>query len=60
MCHNPSLRLMTEAKGLQGCEPRGSSGVILHALGSARECEGTNLHTPKGVQLWKLESWWTP
>jgi hypothetical protein len=60
MCHDPNLGLMTKAKGLQGCEPRGSLGVILHAPGSVRECEGTNPHTLKGVQLWKLESWWTP
>jgi hypothetical protein len=24
-------------------------GVTSHALGSARECEGINLHTPKGT-----------
>jgi hypothetical protein len=59
-CHNPSLGLTTKAKGLQGCKLKGSSGVTLHAPGSARECEGMNLHIPKGVQLWELESWWTP
>jgi hypothetical protein len=44
--------------GLQGCGPRGSPGVILHAPGSAREWGGVNPHTPKGVQLWELESRW--
>jgi len=28
---------------------KGSLGVKLHALGSARKCEGIDLHTPKGT-----------
>jgi len=28
---------------------KGAPGVILHALGSARECEGIDPHTPKGI-----------
>jgi hypothetical protein len=59
-CRNPSLGLATKARGLQGCGPRGSPGVTPHAPGSAREWGGVNLHTPKGVQLWELESRWTP
>jgi len=29
-----------KAKALQGCGPRGSSGVTSHILGSVRKCEG--------------------
>jgi len=58
-CHNPKPRLATKAKGLQGYGPRESPGVTPHVPTSARECEGMNPHTPKGVQLWKLESSWT-
>jgi len=63
-CHNPSLRLATKAKGLQGCGPRGSPGVTSHTPGSVRKCEGMNPHTPKvtptlgdGVAM---ESRWSP
>jgi len=34
---------------LQGCGPRGSLRVMPHVPGSARECEGMGLHTPKGT-----------
>jgi len=37
----------------------GSPGVMPHALGSARKCEGIDPHTPKGTPLWELESQWT-
>jgi hypothetical protein len=43
-CRNPSLRLATKAKGLQGCELRGSMGVTSHAPGSVGKCEGVNPH----------------
>jgi hypothetical protein len=59
VCRNPSLGLATKVKGLQGCGPRGSSGVTPHAPRSAREWGEVNPHTPKGVQLWELESRWT-
>jgi hypothetical protein len=36
-----------QGKGLQRCGPRVSLGVTFHALGSERECEGMNPHTPK-------------
>ncbi len=36
-------------KGLQGCGPKGSLGVTSETLGSARECEGVSLHTPKAT-----------
>jgi len=48
---NPSLGLVTKAKGLQGYEPKGSTGVTPHTPKSARECEGVNPHIFKGVQL---------
>jgi hypothetical protein len=48
---NPSLGLATKAKGLQGYEPKGSTGVTPHAPRSAKECEGVNPHILKGVQL---------
>ncbi len=59
-CRNPSLGLATKARGLQGCGPSGSPGVTPHAPGGAREWGGVNPRTPKGVQLWELESRWTP
>ncbi len=65
ICRNPSLGLATKAKGLQGCEPRGSPGVkakawqgcgprgsrgvTSHTPGSVRKCEGVNPHTPKAT-----------
>jgi len=48
-CRNPSFGLTTKEKGLQGCGPRGSSGVTSETLGSAGECEGLSLHTPKAT-----------
>jgi hypothetical protein len=55
-CHTPSFGLTTKAKGLQGCELRGSLGVktkrsqgcgpkrslgvTSHSPGSVRMCEG--------------------
>jgi len=56
MCRNPSLGFTTKAKGLQGCEPKGSPGVkakrrspgvTSQTPGSVRKCEGVTLHTPK-------------
>ncbi len=49
MCHNPSFGLTTKAKGLQGCGPRGSSGVTSETPGSVGKCEGVSLHTPKAT-----------
>jgi hypothetical protein len=40
ICHNPSFRLATKAKGLQGYRPRRSPGVTSHTPGSVRKCEG--------------------
>jgi len=40
---------VTKAKGLQGCEPRGSLGVTSHTPGTVGKCEEVNLHTPKAT-----------
>jgi len=48
-CRNPSFGLETKAKGLQGCEPRGSPGVTSHTPESVAKCEGVNPHTPKAT-----------
>jgi len=48
-CRNPSFGLATKAKGLQGCEPRGSPRVTSETPGSVGECEGVSLHTPKAT-----------
>jgi hypothetical protein len=49
LCRNPSLGLVTKAKGLRGCGPRRSLGVTSHAPGSVEKCEGVNPHTPKAT-----------
>ncbi len=36
-------------KGLQGCGPKGSSGVTSRTPGSVGKCEGVNPHTPKAT-----------
>jgi hypothetical protein len=48
-CRNPSFGLATKAKGLQGCEPKGSPGVTSGTPGSVGKCEGVNPHTPKAT-----------
>ncbi len=47
-CRNPNLGLATKARGCKVAGQEGSSGVMAHALGSARKCEGIDPHTPKG------------
>jgi hypothetical protein len=49
MCRNPSLGLATKAKACKVASQKGSLGVMPHALGSAKECEGIDPHTPKGT-----------
>ncbi len=58
-CHycNPSLGLTTKARGCKVAGQEGSMGVMPHAPGSARKCEGIEPHTPKGTPT--LESRWT-
>jgi hypothetical protein len=45
--HNPSLGFATKAKAYKVVGQEGSPGVTSRALGSAKECEGMNLHIPK-------------
>jgi len=40
---------VTKARGCKVMGQKGSLGVIPHAPGSARECEGIDPHTPKGT-----------
>ncbi len=42
VCHNPSLGLVTKARGCKVASQEGSSGVMPHAPESARKCEGIN------------------
>ncbi len=48
-CRNPSLGFVTKAGVCKSASQEGSPGVTFHALGSAKECEGMNPHTPKGT-----------
>ncbi len=50
---------MTKVKACKGAGQEGSLGVTFHTPESAKECEGMNLHTPKELPLWELESRWT-
>ncbi len=49
MCRNFSLGFTTKAKACKSAGQEGSPRVTFHALGSAKECEGMNPHTPKGT-----------
>jgi hypothetical protein len=49
MCRNPSLGLVTKARGCKVVGQEGSLGGMPHAPGNARECEGIGFHTPKGT-----------
>jgi len=49
LCHNPSLGLTTKARACKVAGQEGSLGIMMHAPGSARECEGIDPHTPKGI-----------
>jgi hypothetical protein len=46
-CRNPSLGLATKARACKVAGQEGSPGVTSHIPGSAKECEGMNLHTLK-------------
>jgi len=48
-CCNPSLGLITKARGCKVTGQKGNPRVIPHAPGSVRKCEGIPLHTPKGT-----------
>jgi hypothetical protein len=47
--HNFNPRLVTKAKACKVARQEGSPRVMLHAFGSARECEGIDPHTLKGT-----------
>jgi len=44
---NPNLGFATKARGCKVVNQEGSLGVMSHAPGSARECEGIDPCTPK-------------
>jgi len=46
-CCNPSLGFTTETRAYENVGQEGSPGITFHVPGSARKCEGMNLHTPK-------------
>jgi hypothetical protein len=46
-CCNPSLGFMIKARACKVVGQEGSPRIILHAPGSAKECEGMNPHIPK-------------
>jgi hypothetical protein len=52
-CRNPSLKLATKASAYKSVSQEGSPGVTFHAPGSAKECEGMNLQTPKNFQIFR-------
>jgi hypothetical protein len=59
-CCNLNLGLVTKARGCKVAGQEKNPRVTSHAPGSAKECEGMNLHTPKWTPCWELESQWTP
>ncbi len=54
-CCNLSLGLVTKAKTNKVASQEGSMGVMSHAPGNVRECEGINPHTPKGTPTLGVE-----
>jgi hypothetical protein len=54
ICHNPSLGFTTKVRGCKVAGQEGSLGVMPHAPKNARECEGINLHTPKGTRILRV------
>jgi len=42
---------VTKARGCKVAGQEGNPKVIPHALGSARDCKGLDLHTPKGTLI---------
>jgi len=55
MCSNLSLGLTTKARAYKVVGQEGSPGSRPHALGSARKCEGIDLHTLKGIPTLGVE-----
>ncbi len=48
-CRNPSLGLVTKARGCKVVGQEGSLGVMPHVPRNVRECEGIGRHSPKGT-----------
>jgi hypothetical protein len=59
VCRNLRFGLVTKARGCKVAGQEGSSGVMPHALRSARECEGIGPHTPKGTPTLGVGVLWT-
>ncbi len=51
LCCNPSFGFTIKVRACKSVGQEGSPGVTFHAPGSAKECEGLNLHTPKGILI---------
>jgi len=49
LCRNPSLGLVTKARGCKVASQEGSLGIMPHAHSSARKYEGIDPHAPKGT-----------
>jgi hypothetical protein len=49
ICRNPSLGFVTKTRACKVAGQEGTSRIMLHAPGSAREYEGIDPHTPKGT-----------
>jgi hypothetical protein len=50
-CYDLNPGLMTNARGMERCGLKVQPGNHIHILGSARECEGMNPHTPKWAPI---------
>jgi hypothetical protein len=53
-CRNLNLGLATKARACKGAGQERSMGLTSHALGSAKECEGMNPHTPKWTLILRI------
>ncbi len=51
---NPSLGLATKVRACKVASQETSPGVRSHAPGSVRECEGIDLHTPRGTRTLRV------
>jgi hypothetical protein len=55
VCHNPNLGLTTKTRACKSPGQEGSSGVTFRIPKNAKECEGMNLHIPKGTPTLEIE-----
>jgi hypothetical protein len=51
-CRNPNLGLATKARAYKRTKQEGGLRGTSYTLGSARECERMNPHTPKATPTW--------